>query len=281
MIWCQGRILDDAELAIPATDRTFEHGLGLFETLRTWNGQATLLEAHKARMLRSAEALGIPLRPETLPSSDDVARLLEAEGNACDRVLRITASGGSIDRPSVVWLRTRPLPPAFENGLRVAGGIAWVDASHDLARHKSLNYLARGRAYESAREQGFDEAILHSAPVTALEGSRSNLFVVDGRTLRTASLDAPIVPGIMRGLVIAIARELGIAVIDGERGISFTSVREASEAFLTNSVRGIMPIAMARMALGSVDVAWPAPGPVTRVLQQALLERLHSGASFP
>ena len=43
MIWVRGQIVPDDGLSISVLDRTFEHGLGLFETLRTWNGQPTLL----------------------------------------------------------------------------------------------------------------------------------------------------------------------------------------------------------------------------------------------
>ena len=34
MIWVRGQIVPDEELTISVLDRTFEHGLGLFETLR-------------------------------------------------------------------------------------------------------------------------------------------------------------------------------------------------------------------------------------------------------
>ena len=60
MIWVDGKIVDDNELKISASDRAFEHGLGLFETLRTWHGGAPLLERHLDRMERSARALGLP-----------------------------------------------------------------------------------------------------------------------------------------------------------------------------------------------------------------------------
>ncbi len=39
MIWVNGRIVPDPSLTISVLDRTFEHGLGLFETLRTWQGE--------------------------------------------------------------------------------------------------------------------------------------------------------------------------------------------------------------------------------------------------
>ena len=38
MIWFRGEVVPDEALRISVLDRTFEHGLGLFETFRTWNG---------------------------------------------------------------------------------------------------------------------------------------------------------------------------------------------------------------------------------------------------
>ena len=61
MIWTGGEIIPDEALRVSVLDRTFEHGLGLFETFRTWNGHATLLGRHRERMCRSAAALGLRL----------------------------------------------------------------------------------------------------------------------------------------------------------------------------------------------------------------------------
>ena len=55
MIWVGGRIVSEAEAGDRAADRALEHGLGLFETLRTWNGHPSLLDRHLERMRRSAE----------------------------------------------------------------------------------------------------------------------------------------------------------------------------------------------------------------------------------
>ena len=116
MIWVDGQILPDDGLTINALDRTFEHGLGLFETLRTWGGRPTLLDWHLARMLRSAEELKLPIDPASLPDAEDVRALLEAEGFQEDRMLRITASGGTASGQSVVWMRSSPLPPPTRDG---------------------------------------------------------------------------------------------------------------------------------------------------------------------
>src|SRR3982751_3077083 len=117
MIWVGGRIVPDEELKISVLDRTFEHGLGLFETLRTWNGRAPLLPRHLERITLSAQKLRLPLDPTALPDADAVAALLRADGVAGDAMLRITLSGGLSEAGGpAVWMRSGPLPPPTRPG---------------------------------------------------------------------------------------------------------------------------------------------------------------------
>ena len=118
MIWVRGRIVPDDGLSISALDRTFEHGLGLFETLRTWNGQPTLLPQHLDRLTRSAAELGVPVDRQMLPDRDAVRALLEADCRQGDAMLRITLSGGiSESFGSTLWMRSFPLPPLAAAGI--------------------------------------------------------------------------------------------------------------------------------------------------------------------
>src|SRR5205823_4197652 len=144
---------------------------------------------------------------------------------------------------------------------------AWNDP---LARHKSLNYWSRRLAFEEARRQGFDE-VLCISPGSYYsyywEGSRTNLFLIRNVSLSTPCLDGPIVPGVMRALVLEHARELPLVDVHEETGLRMGEIREADEIFLTNSVRGIIPVARA----GYDDrhggfhwIDWPAPGPWTQ-----------------
>ncbi len=279
MIWSAGAILPDDALTIPASDRTFEHGLGLFETLRTRDGRPTLLDAHRARMLGSAADLGLGIDPASLPDESAVDQLLRAEGIAGDRLLRITASGGGgVDgsTPSVVWMRAGPLPsPPVRAGARVLVG-AWEVARGDrMARHKSLNYWGRRLAFEEARGGDYDES-LGQVDGVLCEGSRSNLFVVLDGVIRTPSTRLPIVPGVMRALVLAVASASAIPARE-TGGIEPGALLAADEAFLTNSVRGIIPIGLARRSGTASERAWVAPGPWTRALQAALAGRLARG----
>src|SRR5262249_61254026 len=93
MIWLRGEILADRELRVCALDRTFEHGLGLFETFRTWNGHPTLLKRHLERLCRSAAELGLNLDPRELPDATAVVRLRGAKQGAGPREVRLPRLG--------------------------------------------------------------------------------------------------------------------------------------------------------------------------------------------
>ncbi len=262
MIWVDGRIVADDELKVSVLDRTFEHGLGLFETMRTWNRQAPLLKRHLARMTRSAAELGLSLDGVKLPEHDDVSALLRAENADHDVMLRITLSAGDgATRAPWLWMRAAPLPPPIDpKGALVAIGLWTVLDDDPLARHKTLNYWIRRRAFEEARQLGYDETLSTDPGKTLLgEGSRTNLFVVRGSTLLTAPLFRPIVPGIMRQLVIELARNLPLFV-DDTVDLHRSTLHDADEVFLTNSVRGLIPVRQ-------IDSnSWDAPGTWTQRL---------------
>lgn len=274
MIWVAGRIVPDEALSISALDRTFEHGLGLFETLRTWNGHATLLPRHLARMTRSAQELGLPLDPSALPDATAVAALLRANRFEGDAAVRITGSGGpSESGGSVIWMRAVPLPPPIRADGAVVESFWEVSYNDPLARHKTLNYWGRRLAYETAQSNGDDETLSRTRDGCIWEGSRTNLFVVLGNIVTTPRPDGPLLPGIMRGLVLERARQIGFEVGEGEyhRG----SLTMAHEVFLTNSVRGILPV----RRIWSRRL--PSPGPVTQRLWDDIRPWLEAGGTPP
>jgi branched-subunit amino acid aminotransferase/4-amino-4-deoxychorismate lyase len=281
MIWVAGKILPDDGLTINASDRTFEHGLGLFETMRTWGGRPTFLEAHRSRMLKSAEDLKIPIDPAHFPDEHAVAQLLEAKGDPDDQLLRITASGGSPGVGSVVWMRARSLDrSALKESFRIELGRWTIHRDDPLARHKSLNYWNRRIAREEAARRDFDETLGALTDGGYCEGSVSNVFVIKQGRWLTPSLAGPILPGLMRRYVIELAGDLAI---DGQQVpcLDRGTIQTADEVFLTNSVLGIMPVAQAFDSLSCLTYHWPAPGPSTRRLQSILAERLGPGSHRP
>lgn len=277
MIWVDGRVAPDDSLAVSILDRTFEHGLGLFETMRTWNGQAPLLDRHLARLRRSSQALGVPLDPARLPDAAAVSALLEGAGIDGDAVLRLTLTGGlSESAGSVVWMRATPLPPpllAPGRGAVVDYGPWRVERDDPLLRHKTLNYWRRRAAYQQAREHGFDEVLSLSDGPVFWEGSRTNLFLVAEGRVSTPALSGPIVPGVMRAFVCDLVKT-GASIVHEVDELDLAVFEEAEEVFLTNSVRGVIPVARVG------EMSWDAPGPVTSLIERSATRLLKEGESL-
>jgi 4-amino-4-deoxychorismate lyase len=124
-----------------------------------------------------------------------------------------------------------------------------------------------------AAAQGLDEALLLNDDGYVAEGGSSNVFFVRSSRLVTPSIGSGILPGITRELVIELAEGLNIGVTEGTVGIAV--IRQCEEAFLTNSVMGIMPMTAASDKSGrAVIIGSGKAGPVTRKLMDAYKERV-------
>jgi branched-subunit amino acid aminotransferase/4-amino-4-deoxychorismate lyase len=132
-----------------------------------------------------------------------------------------------------------------------------------LSRVKATNYLDNLVAYSEAAALGAEEAILLNERGFIAEGSMSNIFLVAEGMLLTPSEESGILPGITREAVLELARELGVEAAEGE--IPLADLLRADEAFLTSSVREVMPIT----SIDNKPVAKGSPGPVTRRLMAA------------
>lgn len=276
MIWVLGEIVPEDAIKISVLDRTFEHGLGLFETLRTWNGHPTLLPGHLERIQQSAQALRLPLDPTALPDAQAVEELRKAEGIEGDARLRITLSGGiSESQGATLWMRAWPIPPA-SLGATIPSLVEHIDIDYDdpLTRHKTLNYWRRRLVFEDFERRGiFGECLSMTGDRCFWEGMRSNVFWIEGQTLMTPGPDGPFLKGIMRGVVLERARLLGLDIL--EKCLTYQNQINADEAFMTNAVRGLIPI----VRFGDKDL--PAPGPWTHRLWDNIRPWLESGGLSP
>ena len=81
LIYLNGKMVPEAEATVSVFDHGLLYGEGVFEGIRAYNGRVFLLQAHVARLYRSAQAIGM-----TIPMSQEELRravLATCKANDC------------------------------------------------------------------------------------------------------------------------------------------------------------------------------------------------------
>lgn len=254
-VWLNGTLVRGGEAALSVFDRGARDGGAILETVRTYGGRPFAWDRHMERLVLSAAELGFPVPPAPARLREAVDQVLAADGLG-DAVVRLTVTRGVAGGRPVrtgAWVEAEPLGGRLWAGTRRTHpddggplGAVVVTSRHPfspgwLGRHKTTSRLAWDLAREEARAAHADEALLVSPAGEALEGAASNLFVVlaDG-TLATPPVDADVLPGVARAVVLACARAAGLAV--REQHLPIAGVHAAREVFLTNSVQEVLPV---------------------------------------
>jgi len=198
------------------------------------------------RLLKAAEVIGLGDSPGGIDLAGACRDTLKAN-NLEEARLRLTVTNGESEafpwaggggKPSVV-VTARPFTPfppeKYEQGFRVSVASVRRCCQYQLSGIKSTGYLVSVLARREAAARGLDEALLLNERGHIAEGGTSNVFFVKAAALVTPSLEAGILPGITRELVLGLAASLGISVSQGEIGVP--ELAGFDEAFLTASHR--------------------------------------------
>ncbi len=273
-IYLNGSITGPEEAKISIFDRGFLYGDSVYEVMRTSGGVLVDLERHLVRLYKSAEALALT-SPSDSELRDAIAATLDKAGNAESYVrLVITRGSGEVgldpslaDKPTLLVIAkplVLPQDEMYRDGVRVRlVNVQRTSAKAMDPSVKSGNYLNNIMALHEAKKAGDYEAIMCDREGFLAEGASSNVFFVENDTLHTPALSVGLLAGITRQRVLEIAAALGLSVDEGRFGPE--RLRDAPEAFLTSSIRGVLPI-------GAVDGAAcsaGAPGPATQAIMNA------------
>jgi len=286
LCWLNGKLVPLGQARISPLDRGLLYGDGLFETMRAYHGGIFRLVAHLERLLAGARALRFPFALD----AGELARACEDTVRANglrEAYVRLTVTRGVGGLPSELDASPEPTVlvvarefhgyPAElrERGMRAVIAPVRRNASSPLARVKSLNYLDSLLARAWAADSGADEALMLDPEGSVVEGSASNLFVVEGGAVGTPPVSAGVLPGITRECVLGLCADLGIEA--GERTITPDDLTGADEAFLTNSLMEVMPLTR----VGGLRMGEGRPGALTGRLLQAYRDLVADEAGDP
>jgi branched-chain amino acid aminotransferase len=271
-----GEITPAEQARVSVLDNGFTFGDAVYETLRTYGGRPFHLDRHLERLRRSAQRLAITMPAGDAALTRDLDALLARAANP-ESYIRIIVSRGvgdisyHFDRvagPTIVMV-VKPLAPFpsqyYEDGIAVI--LSSVRRNHPRALDpaiKSCNLINNILAVQEAQAKGAFEPIMLNEIGEIAESASANVFLVKDGTLLTPPLDAGILPGVTRHLVLELAR--GLALPLREEPVAVKDLLAADEVFITSTLKEVLPVA----TIDGRPVGSGRPGPVTLRLLEAI-----------
>lgn len=215
----------DSELA--------KFGIGLFETIKVYQGKSLFLREHLDRLYNSLDKLNIPI---VITKEKLKKEIIEYVKELDYKAFRVTVFSDGYN----FALREIPYKEKdYEKGYKLK--IAPLKRGYSpLYFHKHVNYFENIYAKRQVLKKGYDEALFINMDNKVMEGSMSNIFFIKGNKIITPKKEIGLLPGIIRQKVIEIADNLKLDLIEKE--IDLKELKEFDFPFITNSLMDLMPV---------------------------------------
>ena len=234
--------------SVPVTDRGFQYGDGLFETIALREGRARFLDSHLQRLEEGLRRLAIPDDGASVAAAE-VERLAAGIKFGVAKIIMTRGSGQRGYRPPrevtparmVGVLPAQPAPSDhYEHGIAMRYCETPVTSNRATAGIKTLERLAQTLARAEWDDPSIAEGVMLDESGHIVCGTMTNIFFETNRALHTPSLEQSGIAGIMRAKVLEEASAAGLDVRVGQYRPEYLNA--ADEVFVTNSQVGIWPV---------------------------------------
>jgi branched-chain amino acid aminotransferase len=279
-VWMNGELVPWDRATLHVSSHALHYGTAVFEGIRCYatdHGPAIFrLREHLNRMYASAAVYGLAIPYTPAQMCEACCSVIRCNGFRSCYVRPIcfygSATLGLVPDPCPVQVAVLAWPwgllhgaESSEQGVRVTVS-PWLkfDSRMIPATAKACGqYLNSILAVRDAKQRGFDEAVLLTVDGLISEGPGENLFIVKNGRLLTNDEHQPILMGITRQSVLALAQDLGLEVVIRE--LRLNDLSSADEAFFTGTAAEVAPICQ----VDEVTIGDGRRGPITRNIQSA------------
>ena len=216
------------------------YGDGVFETIRLSAGKTPLWGFHLERLNAGLNTLGIELG--NIAWLDNVLSVAHDMPEAILKLIAYRADSArgyySEQTKADLCVALTPFDNKPASGLTVDVSANALSNNHHLGGIKHLCRLEQVLAAQEAKQRALDELLMLDSQGQLVESISSNLFLYIDKQWYTPSIEGCGVAGVMRRFILEKVSELEVDV----RAISLSDLEKVSAAFLSNSVRRVMPI---------------------------------------
>ena len=278
MVWINGKLVPWKEANIHIASHVIHYGSSLFEGFRAYNtpkGTAIFRNnAHIKRLYNSCKMyrMEIPFTQEEFEQA--VIQTIKANKLKACYIRPVVYRGygtlgvdpfpNPIDCAILVWEWGQYLgEKALENGVdvKISTWQRMAPNTFPALAKSGANYMNSQLIKMEALLEGYVEGIALNVRGHISEGSGENIFIVINGEIHTPPLSSSILPGITRDVVICMAKDLGITLV--EETLPREILYIAEEVFFTGSAAEITPI----RSVDKITIGNGRRGPVVKRLQ--------------
>ncbi len=244
-----GKLLPSGTLLFSHTHRAFRYGDSFFESIRIKNRKPLFVEEHCKRLDKTLAALKMQ-KPESFTAdyfSAAVEQLIkenkiEQGGRARLTFYRDGSGFYQSENNTASWILEAEAVGETEYVLNEEGITVGIFRDikkpfNKLSELKSGNALLYVLASEFTKEQKVDDCLLLNDSGRIAEGSNANVFIIKHDILYTTLLSEACLDGVMRTVILSLAKKSGIEIRETEFDEHF--LKTADELWLTSASRGI------------------------------------------
>lgn len=267
--YLNGEYLPLEQAKIPAMDRGFLFGDGVYEVIPVYHGVAFRLEEHFTRFENSLREIRLEQAIDPALWRNICHQLINRNGGKMDQSIYIQITRGVAQNRDPLFPETIvPTVFAYSKRFEVAANnnlgstvITLPDMRWRLSSVKAITLLANVLLRQQAKDVGADEAILINDGY-AIEGTASNLFIVKDGIIVTPPCSPQMLGGITRELVLELAKQRRLPY--EERPIFESQLLQADEVWICSSLREIQPV----IKINGQLIGIGKPGPLWQQMMQ-------------
>lgn len=231
-VFLNGKFIEKTRAKISAFDSGFLYGDGIYETMRFSNGKTEDLGLHLKRLYLGADKLIGKLSWNKEQIAKWIKKLIK-KNKLKEARIRVTVSGSKTILIVAEKLKKEPAK-VYKEGVNVVT----YQMERVLSEIKTTNLVPQMIARNYMKKKNAHEVLLVDRDFYVREGSITNVFIVKNEILMTP--EKRILKGIIRGRILEIAKKIRIPVKLCD--ISLSELIRADEVFITNSIKGIVPV---------------------------------------
>ena len=267
MININGTIFNESEAKISTLNRGFAYGDAVFETLKINNKKPVFWEAHYFRLMASMRIMRMEIPMHFTPEylEDQLSNLVSAlESDAVSYRAKLTVfrdSGGYYTPDSNAISFTISASNLDSDIYKISEQHYQIELFKDyfiapnlLSTLKTNNKAINIVGSIFAKENSYNNCLLLNTNKSIIEALNGNVFLVKGNIIKTAPLADGCLKGIIREKLIEIVSKSTTYELE-ESSISPFELQKADEIFITNVIRGIVPVTKYRKKIYTTKVS--------------------------